>query len=34
MTGVRESIDVVSELRIRVEFNKKRRGIYEFTNQS
>ena len=34
MTGVRENVDVVSEIRMRVEFNKKRRGIYEFTNQS
>ena len=34
MTGVREVVDVVSEIRQREEFNKKRRGIYEFTNQS
>lgn len=32
--GVKETVDVVSEIRQRVEFNKRRRGIYEFTNQS
>ena len=31
--GVREDYDVVSEIRNRVEFNKRRRGVYEFTNQ-
>lgn len=34
MIGVRENVDVVSEIRNRVEFNKRRRGIYEFTNQN
>lgn len=33
MSGVREDLDVVYEIRQRVEFNKRRRGIYEFTNQ-
>lgn len=31
--GVKEEVDIVSEIRNRVEFNKRRRGIYEFTNQ-
>lgn len=34
MTGVQKEVDVVYEIRRRVEFNKGRKGIYEFTNQT
>ena len=33
MIGIKEADDVVSEIRMRVEFNKGRKGIYEITNQ-
>ena len=32
MIGVLKSTDIISELRIRVEANKARRNIHEFTN--
>ena len=31
--GIREHWDVVSQIRERVEFNKRRKGIYEITNR-
>lgn len=34
MTGIKANIDIVGEIRKRVEFNKKRKGIYEITNRS
>lgn len=34
MIGIHQDYDVVSEIRFRVEFNKRRKGIYEFTNKS
>lgn len=33
MIGIKEADDVVSEIRMRVEFNKRRKGIYEITNR-
>ncbi len=33
MIGIKETDDVVSEIRMRVEFNKRRKGIYEITNR-
>lgn len=33
MIGIKEADDVVSEIRMRVEFNKRKKGIYEITNQ-
>lgn len=33
MIGLKVSEDVVSEIRMRVEFNKRRKGIYEITNR-
>ena len=33
LIGMREKMDVVSEIRIRVEWNKTRKGIYEITNR-
>lgn len=33
MIGLKVSDDVVSEIRMRVEFNKRRKGIYEITNR-
>ena len=33
LIGMRERIDVVGEIRIRVEWNKTRKGIYEITNR-
>lgn len=33
MIGIKADKDVVSEIRMRVEFNKKRKGIYEITNR-
>lgn len=32
MIGIKADADIVSEIRMRVEFNKRRKGIYEFTN--
>ena len=34
MIGIKASNDIVSEIRCRVEFNKKNKGIYEITNRS
>lgn len=34
MIGLKESDDVVSEIRMRVEFNKHRKGVYEITNRT
>ena len=31
--GIRENIDVVNIVRTRVEYNKRRKGIYEITNR-
>ena len=31
--GIREHWDVVSQIRERVEFNKRRKGVYEITNR-
>ena len=33
MTGIKAKVDIVGEIRRRVEFNKKRKGIYETTNR-
>lgn len=33
MIGVKVKMDIVSEIRKRVEFNKKRKGVYEITNR-
>jgi hypothetical protein len=33
LIGMRERLDVVGEIRIRVEWNKTRKGIYEITNR-
>lgn len=33
MTGIKAKVDIVGEIRRRVEFNKKRKGIYEITNR-
>ena len=33
MIGLKETDDVVSEIRMRVEFNKRRKGVYEITNR-
>ena len=33
MVGIKARVDIVSEIRKRVEFNKKRKGIYEITNR-
>ena len=33
MTGIRSSSRILEEIRTRVEYNKKRRGIYEITNR-
>lgn len=33
MIGIKESIDIVAEIRKRVEYNKKRKSIYEITNR-
>ncbi len=33
MTGIRSSSTILEEIRARVEYNKKRRGIYEITNR-
>ena len=33
MIGIKARVDIVSEIRKRVEFNKKRKGIYEITNR-
>lgn len=33
VVGVRKGTDVVSQIRYRVELNKKRRGVYEITNR-
>lgn len=33
MIGIKAGCDVVSEIRRRVEFNKRRKGIYEITNR-
>lgn len=32
LSGIRNQMDIIPEIRQRVEFNKKRRGIYEITN--
>ena len=34
MVGIRGSSRILDEIRIRVEYNKKRRGIYEITNRN
>lgn len=34
MVGIRGSSCILDEIRIRVEYNKKRRGIYEITNRN
>lgn len=34
MIGIKARLDIVGEIRKRVEFNKKRKGIYEITNRS
>lgn len=34
MVGIRDSSCILDEIRIRVEYNKKRRGIYEITNRN
>ena len=31
--GVKEKLDVVAIIRVRVEYNKRRKGIYEITNR-
>lgn len=33
MIGIKAKVDIISEIRKRVEFNKKRKGIYEITNR-
>lgn len=33
MIGIKAKVDIVGEIRRRVEFNKKRKGIYEITNR-
>lgn len=33
MIGIKSTCDIVSEIRYRVEFNKKNKGIYEITNR-
>lgn len=33
LIGIKASYDIVSEIRCRVEFNKKKKGIYEITNR-
>ena len=33
MIGLKENVQIVDEIRIRVEYNKKRRGVYEITNR-
>lgn len=33
MIGIKSTYDIVSEIRYRVEFNKKNKGIYEITNR-
>lgn len=33
MIGIKASYDIVSEIRYRVEFNKRNKGIYEITNR-
>lgn len=33
MIGIKAGVDVVGEIRRRVEYNKKRKGIYEITNR-
>lgn len=33
MIGIKADYDIVSEIRYRVEFNKKNKGIYEITNR-
>lgn len=33
MIGVKVKLDIISEIRKRVEFNKKRKGVYEITNR-
>lgn len=33
MIGIKESVDIVAEIRMRVEYNKKRKSIYEITNR-
>lgn len=33
LTGIPSHIDIVSEIRYRVEYNKRRKGIYEITNR-
>lgn len=32
IVGVKAKLDIIQEIRIRVEFNKRRKGIYEITN--
>lgn len=34
MVGIRGSSRILDEIRVRVEYNKKRRGIYEITNRN
>lgn len=34
MIGIKAHVDIVGEIRKRVEFNKKRKGVYEITNRS
>ena len=34
MVGIRGSLRILDEIRTRVEYNKKRRGIYEITNRN
>ena len=33
MEGIKDKHHLVSNIRMRVEFNKRRKGIYEITNQ-